>query len=246
MKSKSVSLFLMILLVASLAGPLMTGAAEGVAQTDDWEFAIELYLWGASIGGKSASSSDIDVDFDDILDSLESAFMGMGGAHKGKWFFGVDVIYLDTADNEAIEPGVTASVDLTTWIITSLVGYSLVDTGKSRLEILGGVRYLYMDADLRVDASGAHAEDSGSNWDAVIGTKGVLGLTEKWQLFGHLDIGTGDSDLTWQAMAGIGYEFNKWFHVNAAYRYLDWDFDDNPAVDELNISGPALGIKIVF
>jgi hypothetical protein len=51
--------------------------------------------------------------------------------------------------------------------------------------------------------------------------------------------------LTWQAMAGIGYKF-KWFHVNAVYRYLKWDFDDNAALDKLDISGPALGIKFVF
>ena len=117
--------------------------------------------------------------------------------------------------------------------------------GKSRLDILGGARYLYLKADLRVDALGARAEDSGSNWDAIVGARGAVDLTEKWHLFGYLDIGAGDSDLTWQAMAGIGYKF-KWFHVNAVYRYLKWDFDDNAAMDKLDVSGPALGIKFVF
>jgi len=62
-----------------------------------------------------------------------------------------------------------------------------------------------LKADLRVDALGARAEDSGSNWDAIVGARGAVDLTEKWHLFGYLDIGAGDSDLTWQAMAGIGY-----------------------------------------
>jgi hypothetical protein len=220
-------------------------SAQEAAKTDEWQFAIELYLWGTSIGGKSASGSDVDIEFDDILDSLEFAFMGAAGARKGKWSFAADVMYMDAASSAAIAPGVTASVDLTNWIITPVVGYNLVDTGRSRLDILGGARYLYMKAELRVDALGARAEDSGSNWDAIIGTRGAVDLTEKWHLFGYLDIGTGDSDLTWQALAGIGYKF-KWFHVNAAYRYLEWDFDDNAAVDELDISGPALGIKFVF
>ena len=154
-------------------------------------------------------------------------------------------MYLDAEDSAAIAPGLNASVELTNWIITPLVGYNLVDTGKSRLDILGGARYLYMKADLRVDALGVRAEDFGSNWDAVIGARGVVDLTEKWHLIGYLDIGTGESDLTWQAMAGIGYKF-KWGHVNAVYRYLNWDFDDNPAVDDLDISGPAVGIKFVF
>ncbi len=217
----------------------------GSCSPDDWQFAIELYGWGASIGGKSATGSDADINLDDILDSLEFAFMGAIGARKGKWSLAADVMYMDAASSAAIAPGVTASVDLTAWIITPVVGYNLVDTGKSRLDILGGARYLYMKADLRVDALGARAEDSGSNWDAIIGARGAVDLTEKWHLFGYLDIGAGDSDLTWQAMAGIGYKF-KWFHVNAVYRYLKWDFDDNAALDKLDISGPALGIKFVF
>ena len=73
-----------------------------------------------------------------------------------------------------------------------------------------------------------------------------MALSEKWHLLGYLDIGTGESDLTWQGAAGIGYKFNKWFHMNAAYRYIKRDFDDNPALDELDVGGPGLGIKFVF
>ena len=66
--------------------------------------------------------------------------------------------------------------------------------------------------------------------------KGNVKLTEKLYIEFYGDVGTGESDLTWQAMAGIGYKF-KWFDVVATYRYLDWDFDDNSAIDDLNISG---------
>ncbi|MBW1789784.1 MAG: hypothetical protein JRK53_24735, partial [Deltaproteobacteria bacterium] len=180
-------------------------AAQEATQADDWQFAIELYLWGASIGGRSASGSDIDIQLDDISDSLEFAFMGAAGVRKGKWSLAADVMYLNAETSAAIAPGLNANVELTNWIITPVVGYNLVDTRKSRLDILGGARFLYMKADLRVDALGARAEDSGSNWDAIIGARGAVDLTEKWHLFGYLDIGAGDSDLTWQAMAGIGY-----------------------------------------
>jgi hypothetical protein len=232
-------------LLVLVAGAPLTVSAQETEQAESWQFGVELYFWGASIGGKSASGSDIDIELDDILDSLEFAFMGAVGARKGKWSLAADVIYLDAESSAAVAPGLTANVELTNWIITPVVGYNLVDTGKSRLDILGGARYLYMKADLRVDALGVRAEESGSNWDAVIGARGAVDLTQKWHLFGYLDIGTGESDLTWQAMAGIGYKF-KWFHVNAAYRYLKWDFDKNAALDDLDISGPAVGIRFVF
>ena len=61
----------------------------------------------------------------------------------------------------------------------------------------------------------------------------------------HLDIGTGDSDFTWQVDAGIGYTFDA-CDVVLGYRYLSWDFDDNPVLDNLNIKGPYLGVKFIF
>jgi hypothetical protein len=70
-------------------------------------------------------------------------------------------------------------------------------------------------------------------------------LTEKWYLFGYLDIGTGDSDVTWQGLGGVGYRF-KWFDLVAAYRYLRWNFSDNKALDNLYLYGPAAGIRFQF
>ena len=244
---KKVFLLFVLLSVFVAAAPI-TVAAQKATHTDDWEYGLTLYLWGASIGGKSASGSEIDVDFDDILDSLEFAFMGAAEARKGRWLLAADVIFMDVDENKAITPNLTANVELRTWIITPMVGYNLVDTGKGRLDILGGARYLDMEADLRLrlfDLPEVHVEDSSANWDGIIGLKGTVDLSEKWHLFGHLDIGAGDSDSTWQAVAGIGYKF-KWGHVNAAYRFLKWDFDDNRAVDDLDISGPGLAIKFLF
>lgn len=220
-------------------------SAKESASDDSWKFSAELYFWGASIGGKSADGSTVDIELDDILDSLEFAFMGAAGVRKGKWSLAADVIYLNAEDNAAIAPGINANVELTNWIVTPVVGYNLINTGKSSLDILGGARYLYMKADLGVDALGLHASDSGSNWDAVIGARGAVDLAEKWYLFGYLDIGTGESDLTWQAFGGVGYRF-KWFDLVAAYRYLRWDFDDNQALDDLYINGPGIGIRFAF
>jgi hypothetical protein len=220
-------------------------SAQESANDDSWKFGGELYFWGASIGGKSASGSDIDIELDDILDSLEFAFMGAVGVSKGKWSLAADLIYLNAEDSAAIAPGVSANVELTNWVITPLVGYNIVNTGKSRLDIVGGARYLYLKADLRVDALSFRAEDSGSNWDAVIGARGSVDLAKKWYLFGYLDIGTGESDLTWQAFGGVGYRF-KYLDLVAAYRYLSWDFDDNQALDDLYIHGPGIGIRFVF
>ena len=220
-------------------------SAQDAASYDNWKFFGELYFWGASVDGKSATGSDVDLDFDDIISAVNFALMGAAGASKGKWSLGVDLIYVNVDDSDDIVPGVSANVELTNWVITPLVGYRIADTGKSRLDIVGGARYLYLEAELRIDALGARVDDSGSNWDAVVGARGSIDFADKWYLLGYLDIGTGESDLTWQALGGVGYRF-KYFDLVAAYRYLSWEFDDDQALQEQQLHGPALGIRFAF
>ena len=86
---------------------------------------------------------------------------------------------------------------------------------------------------------------SGSNWDGMIGVRGEVLLNSNWFIPYHLDIGAGDSDFTWQAFAGLGYRF-KHFDLLVGYRYLSWEFEDNAALDDLNLSGVGAGIKFYF
>jgi len=237
---KSMSTLAVLTLIVWSAG---TVSAEESTLDDTWKFDAAVYFWGASIGGKSASGSDIDVELDDILDNLKFAAMGVAAVRKGRWSLNTDVIYLTTEENSTVASGVRASVDLYNWVVTPFVGYNLLDTERIDLDILGGARYLYLNAELEVGA--ARAKDSGGNWDGIIGVRGDVNLTDKWFLPYHLDIGTGESDLTWQAFGGIGYRF-KWFDVAAAYRYLRWDLDDNQSIDDLYFHGPFIGLRFSF
>ncbi len=56
----------------------------------------------------------------------------------------------------------------------------------------------------------------------------------------YLDVGTGESDVTWQAVTGIGYKFG-WGEAFLVYRYLDYDFGKQ--IDSLTLSGPAIGVN---
>lgn len=52
------------------------------------------------------------------------------------------------------------------------------------------------------------SSQSESYCDGIIGLRGNVNFTENWYLPFHLDVGAGDSDLTWQSMVGIGYHFS--------------------------------------
>lgn len=59
----------------------------------------------------------------------------------------------------------------------------------------------------------------------------------------YADIGAGDSEFTWQVSAGVLYRASDALDVALVYRHLEWDIDDSArVVDDLEFSGPALGV----
>jgi hypothetical protein len=82
-----------------------------------------------------------------------------------------------------------------------------------------------------------------TNWDAIVGAKGrvAFGANREWFIPYYADIGTGDSDLTWQLSAGLGYSYS-WGDVIATWRYLDYNFKSKSKVQDLTMNGPLLGV----
>jgi hypothetical protein len=85
----------------------------------------------------------------------------------------------------------------------------------------------------------------GAVWDAVAGVRGRAKLDGSWYLPFHLDVGTGESDLTWQAAGGVGYRFD-WGDADLTYRYMAWDFGSDNALDDVSFSGPQLTASFRF
>jgi hypothetical protein len=60
-----------------------------------------------------------------------------------------------------------------------------------------------------------------------------------WFVPYYLDVGTGESRLTWQILGGIGYAFN-WGDVTATWRYLDYNNKAGKPIQDLNMNGPQI------
>jgi hypothetical protein len=222
----------------------------GGGPTDRWVFGAEAYLWGASIGGTSANGDDVDIGFGSLLKDLDLGFMTTLGAAKGRWTVFADLIYLNVSDDvKGPDDIIELDVRLKGVVSTFGAAYSLAETDRSRFNLFGGGRYLWLDAKLKLeieDENRGSLSDSGAIWDAVIGLRGKTDLNDKWYLTYFADIGTGQSKLTWQALAAISYRFRKLDAV-VGYRYLDWNFDnDSGAFNDLNFHGPFAGVKVRF
>lgn len=217
-----------------------------------------------------ANGGTANVDVSNYMDSLQFAFMGGLEARKGKLGVITDYIYLSfdadksgTRDLTLTGPlgrvelpvGATAAVDIDlrgwAWMLAGT--YTAIETPRYEMQVLGGLRYLKMDTTLGwrlngnigslppVLVSGATTSKP-DYWDAIVGVRGRAMLGEgKWFMPYYFDVGTGQSDLTWQAMVGVGYAF-AWGDVIAAYRHLDYDFDSSSTLRDLSFTGPAIAV----
>lgn len=234
--------------------------AANANSNEQWSVDGALYFWYASVAGNTSIDTSVDLDAGDLVGNLDYAIMGNLDTRKGKWSIMLDLIYLDVgADKQStasipgtgVDASISANVDLAGWI-TSLTGaYSVHQTNLSHVDLLIGVRYLWLKTDLDIGIGAPlqttmlSTSDSGSVLDAIVGIKGRLGLNDKWFLPYYLDIGTGDSKSTWQAFGGVGYRFSK-IDAVLAYRHIEWDIDDNRVFNDLNFDGPFAGIKFRF
>ena len=240
-----------------------SAAAEETAQKDGWQFGAYIYMWMPTIGGKSDSGDTIEINFDDILKDLEFTYMGGVEARNGRWHLTTDVIYLKLEqDNNGkvtvpVGPGeadlkVDATVKLQSWVVSPAVGYSFIETEKVRMEVLAGARYLWLKPELDLDVTGPlksrdkKISDSGDVWDGIVGIRGYVNLDKNWYVPYYVDIGTGESNLTWQWMAGFGVRVSRVVDVVATWRYMYWRFDDNKVLKKLYINGPGVGVKFRF
>jgi hypothetical protein len=225
--------------------PPQGGAAPGIdAGPTDW---LEL-LNGAALLSGSMSKGAFSLLADFVWLSLESENDKVLNVRDGG-FIPVDAsLNLDTkTDFDGISWTVAAS-------------YALQQTERSSFEILGGVRYFGIDVktnwnlelDITTPGGGVALPAQGTItndvelWDGIIGVRGLVALgSGNWSVPYYLDVGSGDSDLTWQAMTGVSYTYG-WGDLMLVYRHLDYDEGTDGFLQSLALSGPAFGARFRF
>ena len=109
---------------------------------------------------------------------------------------------------------------------------------------------LSVDTDLKLTGGGPlqlerKASNSVDLWDGILGAKGRIMLNDRWFLPYYADVGTGDTDLTWQLAGGVGYAFD-WGDISLMYRYLSYDQGDDKLLQDIAFGGGMLGVTFRF
>lgn len=236
----------------------------------EFQAVVYLYLPsvdGETTFPESGGGDSAGVDSSKLLENLNLAFMGSFEAAKGPWGAFADVIYVDFGDSESpsrdltigggtLPVGVNASLryDLNGWLWTLAGSWRAASTSGHELNVIGGARLIDIDQTINWQLSGnvgsvALPDRAGDrmagvdNWDAIVGLKGraMFGREQRWFLPYYFDVGTGESSLTWQAMAGLGYAFG-WGSVIAAWRHIDYDMKSGKSIESLSFDGPGLAV----
>ncbi|HEU5135782.1 MAG TPA: hypothetical protein VFU13_11605 [Steroidobacteraceae bacterium] len=203
----------------------------------------------------------------DYLEHLNLVLMLAGEVRRENWSLHADVIYLDFSNERAAVRSVSGPggevefpVDAgTSSSFTGLeaqltLGYWFVDQPRAAVEIFGGVRYFDISFELDWEFDGpldllpqSGSIEQGTNpLDAIVGANARFAFGNgKWFVPLHADVGAGDSSLTWQLVAGVGYSFS-WGDLLFLYRHLELEHDPVDVVERMALSGPAIGASFRF
>jgi hypothetical protein len=223
----------------------------------------------AIVNAGLTAGGNAEVSGSDILKSIEGVFMGTFEARKGRWGGFTDLIVLNLGNTKTgtkhftiggrvlpTVPGdatLTADYSLEGTLWTLAGQYAAIDEASHNLNVFAGARYLGLDQKLNWNFSGnigpialplrgGTMTSDGSVTDFIVGVRGQAKLGDgRWFLPYHLDVGTGQSNSTYQAMVGLGYAFD-WGEITAAYRVLDYNLPDSKFVSDLRFNGGLIGV----
>jgi len=131
----------------------------------EWHFELTPYLWGAAmdgtVGAGALPPTGVHTSFSDILENLDPGFMGAFEARKNRWGLLFDAVYMKLEDSGTATrtgpgpAGATASasaeLELKQTLYAGAVAYRLGE--GSLVDVVGGLRYLKVEARARIDGS---------------------------------------------------------------------------------------------
>jgi len=257
--------------VSLFLAALFANHASWAQDSDEWRFQAVVYVYLPSVDSEttfpgSDGGSPASVDASKILDNLNFAFMGSLEVAKGSWGAFTDVVYLDIGDSESpsrdftiggtlpVNAIATVHYDLNGWLWTLAGSWRAASAPGYELNVIGGARMIDVDQAIDWTLSGntgsiplvdrAGKRTTGvNNWDAIVGLKGRLsfGREHRWFVPYYVDVGTGESSFTWQAMIGAGYSFG-WSDVMGVWRHIDYDMKSGKSIESISFDGPAVAV----
>jgi hypothetical protein len=241
------------------------------ANADSVEWTIAPYLWASGVSLDLTVNDDMtiggDAAFKDLVDKLDTAFMGHLEGRKGRWGMYLDTIYLDLSDRTLVSVGpggpilgdLEADASMKMKIYDAGGLYSLSQPGAGvQVDLLGGIRYIDVDIDALLTLPGPignriDVKSGPSETDLMLGARAIGRFAQRWHWALRGDVSMGGSEGTYNGLATVGYTFGEsdLFTLTLGYRYMSIEMDGmsqrgRPTDADIVLSGPVLGFVFKF
>lgn len=239
--------------------PMKPAVSEPVGQEvgpDGWRFSASPYFWAAGISGTAGQFGlppvKMNSDFGSLFKELDFSFMGVIEGHYERYSLFSDIIYTKISTGGQTPYGVLSnSVDIKSETFSGFFGggYSLLQEGKSRLDMVVGARVWYASTEISFDGGlfdGHSGRDSATWVDAVAGMRGKYFLTNDFYFSGWGVVGAGQAKIDWDVAGTFGYQFKENLSAVAGYRALGVDYSHDGFVYDVVQKGPILGLVVQF
>jgi hypothetical protein len=257
MKTVRFALMAFAVLAANISVSLAADITdEPLPAESEWKFTLAPYMWLAGISGDvglfGLPPQEIDASISDVLENFDIGAMAVAEARNGPFFLGSDIFYVKLSTNVDTPLGILAdSIDVsaTAFMFTGIAGYSLVYEEGVSLDVFAGARVWYSDTSLDVVGGPPISGSDGDTWvDPLVGIKGRADLGSNfyvtaWGMIGGFGV---SSDLMWDLLGGIGYEFGDTFSLVAGYRAVSVDYENDGFVYDIVQQGPIFGAVFRF
>lgn len=224
-----------------------------------WTFDIEPYLMATNISGDASigrvSGINVDVDFGDILETLQLAGMlHFEARHGSGWGIWLDYGFMDLEQDTTGPAGGIASANLRQGVMEAF-GLYRHELSRGSLDLYSGVRWWDNDIDAKIDPAilpGSIQINKDVNWvDLVVGARWTYQFSENWFMRLRGDIGGFglEADFTATTWASVSYMINDLIDLNLAFKATWVDYEEGTqgtpiyfAYDTVTY-GPILGVN---
>lgn len=232
--------------------------------SDAWRFEVTPYLWAPGIKGTvgldSGPTKSADFTTSNVLGDLKSGGMISAEAHKGSWGVMGDLVSA-TLQKTSSSPVVTSygpaniadKITLQQTVLTGAATYTVVNGKDTYVDAMLGVRAIYATVTANLSIVGTSDKTTisktTSTVDPIIGAKGRYRIADStWYVpfYGDIGSGGGTTNLTWQAMAGVGKTFGSLIDASLTYRALYYDMKNGGVLQKTTMLGPQVAVTFKF
>jgi hypothetical protein len=222
---------------------------------DEWSFQLEPYVMVTNIEGNASlgriDGVDVNVDFDTILNNLDSAAMLHFEAHHDSgWGMAFDYGYMDLSGVKTNENGNVASAGVRQGVLEG-VGIYRTQLSNGTVDYFAGLRWWDNDISSNVSFSQLPINDQGksvkADWlDAVVGVRWLAEINDQWTFLAQADIGSYEANFTSSIQTGVQYEINELMTVDMKYKatWVDYDEGNRGGVDYFQYDTVTHGVVI--